>query len=254
MNDLLADLAPLAALAEGTIWQLALVFFRIGAMVALLPGTGEIFLSQRIKLAVALAMTLIVAPSLPPLSQDFAFTAILTEAATGLILGFNIRLMILGLQTTGTIIAQSVSLSQIFNGVGPEPQPIIANLLALAGTALFLTMGGLARATELLILSYDLIPAGTLLDAALFADWGLQRIVSVFSLAFSLAAPFVVAALLYQLALGAINRAMPALMVTFIGAPALTFGGLVMLMLASPLLLKVWQGALVDVLAAPLGG
>ncbi|MFC3118840.1 flagellar biosynthetic protein FliR [Jhaorihella thermophila] len=38
-------------------------------------------------------------------------------------------------------------------------------------------------------------------------------------LPFSLSAPFVIASLLYNLTLGAINRAMPQLMVTLVGAP-----------------------------------
>ncbi len=55
-----------------------------------------------------------------------------------------------------------------------------------------------------------------------------------FALGFSLAAPFVIAGFAYNLALGAINRAMPQLMVAFIGAPAITAGGLLILMLAAP--------------------
>ena len=45
-----------------------------------------------------------------------------------------------------------------------------------------------------------------------------------FALALSLAAPFVIASLLYNVALGVINKAMPQLMVAFVGAPAITCG------------------------------
>jgi flagellar biosynthetic protein FliR len=123
----------------------------------------------------------------------------------------------------------------------------------LAALALFMAMGGLARAVELLVLSYQMIPTGTAPDPATLADWGLARVIRVFALAFSLSAPFVLAALMYNLALGAINRAMPQLMVTFIGAPALTLGGLVLLMLAAPVMLQVWQAAMEGALATPFG-
>jgi flagellar biosynthetic protein FliR len=73
----------------------------------------------------------------------------------------------------------------------------------------------------------------------------------MFSLAFCLAAPFTIAALLYNIALGVINRAMPALMVSMIGAPALTAGGLVLMVLAVPLALTLWVQALHGFLAAP---
>ncbi|MFY8145461.1 MAG: flagellar biosynthetic protein FliR, partial [Rhodobacter sp.] len=48
-----------------------------------------------------------------------------------------------------------------------------------------------------------------------------------------------------------INRAMPQLMVAFVGAPALTAGGLVLLALSTPLALAVWLAALNGFFAAP---
>ena len=80
---------------------------------------------------------------------------------------------------------------------------------------------------------------------------GLSGITRTFALAFSLALPFVVGALLYNLVLGVINRAMPQLMVTFVGAPLLTGGSLVLLALATPLLLDTWQAALNAFLITP---
>lgn len=252
MNDLLTALTEAAGLAEGALLHAALVFLRIGAAVFLLPAVGEILLPQRIRLAAAIALTMVVAPAVPagpppgPLS-------LLTEAATGLALGAGLRLMILALQTAGTIAAQSVSLAQMFSGTGPEPQPIVANLLTMAGLALFVATGGLARAAGLLLLSYELIPAGRAPDPGILAEWGVARIGHCFALAFTLAAPFVLAALLYNLALGVINRAMPALMVSFVGAPALTLGGLLLLALAAPLMLQVWQGQMAEALIRPFG-
>ncbi|MEM8699663.1 MAG: flagellar biosynthetic protein FliR, partial [Pseudomonadota bacterium] len=53
--------------------------------------------------------------------------------------------------------------------------------------------------------------------------------------------------------LGAINRAMPQLMVAFVGAPAITAGGLALLALAAPLILTLWLDRLDQALAFPLG-
>ncbi|MFA5539020.1 MAG: flagellar biosynthetic protein FliR, partial [Gemmobacter sp.] len=53
-------------------------------------------------------------------------------------------------------------------------------------------------------------------------------------------------------ALGVINRAMPQLMVAFIGAPALTAGGLILLAVLAPVMLTIWMQALAGQLAAPL--
>ena len=67
-----------------------------------------------------------------------------------------------------------------------------------------------------------------------------------------LAAPFVAVSLLYNLALGVINRAMPQLMVAFVGAPAITFAALLLLALTAPLILSVWVEAFQSRLSHPL--
>ena len=88
--------------------------------------------------------------------------------------------------------------------------------------------------------SYEILPMGLPVPAADVAAWGTARVAQAFALGFSLAAPFVIAGFAYNLALGAINRAMPQLMVAFIGAPAITAGGLLILMLAAPVILHFW--------------
>lgn len=263
MNEIFTQMAELTGLAESYLWHWAMVFLRVGAAVTLLPALGEQMVPQRIKLAAAVAITLIVAPAIsaeplikPPslsISQGFLLP-LLNEAIAGLALGFGLRLLILGLQTAGTIAAQSTSLAQMFAGTGPEPQPIVANLFVLAGLALFVTLGGVERCVALVILSYELAPLGHLPDSTAMADWGVRRVSAVFALSMSLAAPFVLAALLYNLALGAINRAMPQLMVSFVGAPALTLGGLALLAISTPILLTAWRAALLAALAQPFGG
>jgi flagellar biosynthesis protein FliR len=254
VTGLFGPLADLAGLAEAWIWHAALVFLRVGAAVALLPGIGEQMVPVRVKVALAVALTAIVAPAVPPLPGPPPVTAIFVEAAAGLMLGFGLRLLVLGLQTAGTLAAQSITLTQMFNGTGPEPAPIVSNILVLAGIALFLALGGLPRSVELLVLSYDLIGLGAAPGPAEMARWGLARIAGAFALAFSLAAPFVLAALLYNLALGAINRAMPQLMVTLVGAPALMLGGLMLMAVAAPVVLTAWRAALAAALSAPFGG
>ena len=104
-------------------------------------------------------------------------------------------------------------------------------------------MGLHVRVAEALILSFDVIPPGQLPSGSDVAQWGLAQVTRAFSLAFSLAAPFMIASLIYNSALGVINRAMPQLMVAFVGAPALTAGGLVILVLVSPVLLAAWAEA-----------
>lgn len=257
MSGVIAELSGLLTLAEGLVWAAALVFVRLGAVVALMPGLGDQAVPQRVKLAIVLAFTLVLAPAL---AEDIAATGpepalapLAGEAVAGLILGIGMRLFLLALQTAAVIIAQASTLSQLFAGAAPEPQPAIGNLFLVAGIALALAAGLHVRAAELALLSYDILPAGGYPEARAAADWNLGLVSRTFSLAFSLAAPFVIASTIYNLALGAINRAMPQLMVSMVGAPALTLGALALLALATPVLLAVWLQAFDAYLADPFG-
>jgi flagellar biosynthetic protein FliR len=255
VNGLITDLAALLAVAEGVAWAAVLVFLRVGAMVALMPGFGEQALPQRIKLAVVVAFTLVIAPILAD-SPDVpppTLTALLGEALAGLILGIGMRLFLLALQTAAVIVAQATTLSQLFAGATPDPQPAIGNLFVIAGIALALAADLHLQAIGLVLMSYDILPAGGIPDAAAAADWSIGLVSRTFSLAFSLAAPFVIASMIYNLALGAINRAMPQLMVSMVGAPALTLGALALLAVATPVLMAVWLQAFESFFADPFG-
>jgi flagellar biosynthesis protein FliR len=257
MTGVMAELSALLALAEGVAWAAALVFVRMGAVVALMPGFGDQAVPTRVKLALVVAFTLILAPALAPdIAANGPAPAIAPlggEAVAGLILGVGMRLFLLGLQTAAMIIAQSATLSQMFPGATPEPQPAIGNLFLVGGIALALVAGLHVRAAELGLLSYTILPAGGYPSAEAAADWSLALVSRTFALAFSLAAPFVIASTIYNLALGAINRAMPQLMVAMVGAPALTLGAMALLAVATPILLAVWLQTFEAYLADPFG-
>jgi len=254
MNGMIETLSQLSGIGQDMLWIGFAVFLRVGAAMALLPAFGEQAVPQRVRLCLALAFTAIVAPAVAPgLTGPEAglWPLMLTETLTGLALGVALRLFVHALQIAGAIAAQATSIAQLFAGAGPEPQPAIGYILTMAGLALAVAAGLHVRIAEYLILSYDILPAGKFPVAGDMADWGMVQVARAFGLGFSLAVPFVIAAFLYNLALGIINRAMPQLMVSFVGAPALSAGGLVLLVLTAPLALAAWLAALNGFLSAP---
>ena len=254
MTEMITLVTQLSGLGQDVLWVGFLVFLRVGAAMALMPAFGEQAVPQRVKLALALAFTAVVAPAVAAdlvAIEPGTATPLITEVIAGLIIGAGLRFFIVALQIAGTIIAQATTLSQLFAGTGPEPQPAIANLLVMAGLALAVMAGLHLHVAELLILSYDPLPAGQFPGTSDTADWGLFQIARAFALAFAMAAPFVVASLIYNVAIGVINRAMPTLMVSFVGAPALALGGLLMLAVVTPLALAVWITAIDAYVAAP---
>ena len=256
MTDLMPLLTQLSGMGADMLWAALLVFLRVGAAMALLPAFGEQSVPQRLRLVLSLAFTAIVAPAAGPLPSPEAGVLIPlgVEVLVGLALGISLRMFIMALQIAAAIAANATSLSQLFGGVGPEPQPAIANLLVMAGLALAVATGLHVHVAQLLILSYQILPAGTVPGSSDMTQWGVAQVAHAFSLGFALAAPFTIASLLYNIALGVINRAMPALMVSFIGAPALALGGVALMAIVAPLLLVVWQQSFQTFLANPFSG
>lgn len=252
-------LQALVTLSADYLLAAVLIFGRIGAIVGLLPGFGETFLPARLRLGSALMLTAIILPvidrsGLPTALPPIIFAQYLvTEVGIGILIGLATRLMVHALQLAGTIAAQSTALAQIAGaGVAPDPMPAMGNALMIAGLTLAMVLGLHVKIVTAIIQSYQTLGFGVLLSAGDIGAWGLDQAVAAFALGFTLASPFILAALLYNLALGAINRAMPQLMVAFVGAPAITAGTLFLFLLAAPVIIMVWNDRLDDVLLAPL--
>ena len=257
---MLQGLADILALSRLDLAGMILVFVRVSAAVALMPGFGEQAIPARVRLMAAIGFTMVVwpmvAPALPPIDTGLSAMGVLIviEAGIGFLVGISLRLMVMALQLAGSIAAQSTAITQVAGvGVTPDPMPAVGNILMLAGLTLALVTGLHIKAALAIASTYKLFPLGTIPVAGDIAEWGIARVANVFTFGFTMAAPFVIASFAYNLALGAINRAMPALMVAFIGAPLITAAALLILLLAAPAIITVWNDRLDMVLANPMG-
>src|SRR3954468_4613738 len=118
-----------------------LVFARIGTMVMLLPGLGEVAVPARVRLTVALVLAAVLLPlhrnaytvDLKTFGPVLAMLA--QEVFVGAVLGFTVRLMISALQVAGFVIAQQLGLGFV-TAVDPtqgQQNVIIANFLTMLG-------------------------------------------------------------------------------------------------------------------------
>lgn len=226
-----------------------LILFRVGAVVSMMPALGEASIPVRIKLAIALSFTMLIFPVILPSGSVTIggpinlFGLILLEVGVGLVLGLLLRVFLFCLQIAGSIAAQSTSLSQILGMAGVEPLPAMGHVITMAGLTLAMMLGLHVSAAQFIIVSYMWLPVGQMPDLGTLAEVGRDQIAFGFKLAFTLAAPFYILSVLYNLTLGVINRAMPQLMVAFVGAPVITAGALLVLAVSLPLVLTTWSGA-----------
>lgn len=238
----------------------AAIFTRISALAFFLPGLGERTVPMRVRLGAAIAITLIIVPlvannATPPATISAATLMIAAEAVAGALIGFSIRIAIYTVQTAGAIASQSLSLSQLFGaGIDAQPESPIGTLLMITCVVLAVSTGLHFEAVRVLIMSFEVMPLGAFPGASETGQWAAERAAFSFGAALSLALPFVVIGFIYNLAIGAANRAMPQLMVAFVGVPAVTLAGMVILALSAPILLDAWLGMLNDIILTLLGG
>lgn len=217
----------LAAFLQGELFGYFLVFARLGAAIMLLPGFGEAFVSPRIRLLLALAITFAVMPmvadGLPPLPSDVvALVVVLAgEILIGLFIGTLARILISMLQTAGDLVANFTSLS-----VAQMLDPTTAGMTTLPGSFLNLLALVLIFATNLhhlmlgaLVDSYTAFPAGTAPPLADFSEAASRLVSQGLALALQLSAPLLVVTLVMQIGLGLLARLIPQMQVFFVAMP-----------------------------------
>ena len=98
------------------VYAAGLVFARLAAIVMLLPGLGETFIPARIRLAFALALSLMLfpvlvgkVPALPAGAGDFGLV-VAREVLIGLMIGAILRLFMTSLATAGEVVSLLVFL------------------------------------------------------------------------------------------------------------------------------------------------
>jgi flagellar biosynthetic protein FliR len=256
-----ADIALPSELAR----DFLLVHARLGTATMLLPGLGELWVPARIRLALGLALSLVVLPTLlgrlPPLpgSALEAAAQIGIEVLIGCFLGFCIRATMAAMVVAGSLVATQSGLANALapGVVSPDATSTLASFLGLAVIA-FLFQSGLDRLVlRAIVESYAVLPPPGIDLALPPLDQLLQTVVRVvadgFALGFWIAFPFLIAMLLLNLGLGLANRFMPSLQVYFLSTPVAILLALVVLALTAPAMLRAVQAGL-EATMALLGG
>ncbi len=234
-----------------------LVFARIGTMVMLLPGLGEMNVPRRVRLTMALVLTAV----LLPLHRaayvvdlgSFGPVLILLgqEIFIGLVLGLTARLMVSALQVAGFVIAQQLGLgfvTAVDPTQGGQQGVLVANFLTILGVTLIFAADLHHLVIAALHDSYSLFRPGEMPLIGDVAALTTQTIALAFKIGIQLSAPFLVFGLLFNLGLGVLSRLMPQMQVFFVGIPISIMAGLLILFLVLGALMTVYIGAMETVL------
>jgi len=242
-------LPPLAA-------AFMMVFARIGTMLMLLPGLGELMLSSRFRLTTAVILAAVMLPlhrdayHIDLRSPGPVLLMLAEEMLIGAVLGMTARLTMSALQVTGSVVAQQLGLGFV-TAVDPtqgQQGVIIGNFLTMLGIALVFATNLHHLVIAALDDSYTLFSPGEVPLTGDMAALMTRTFTGAFRVGIQLSAPFIVFGLLFNLGLGLLSRLMPQMQVFFVGVPLSILAGLLILAFA----LAAMMGTYLDSIEAVL--
>lgn len=227
--------ATIEAALASYIWP----FMRISAMFMTMVVIGSQNVPTRIRLGLAVAVTMAVAPVLPPMPQVALFSLdavmvlgqqILIGTAVGMFTQFILHTFVMA----GHFIGMQTSLG-FANVVDPgngQSVPVIGQFYLMLATLIFLVIDGHLILIRMLADSFHTIPVGRAgFDPGnwkVLADW----FGWVFAAALAMSISELVALLVINIAFGVMTRAAPQLNIFTIGFPVTMLSGLLVIWLA----------------------
>lgn len=234
--------------AQLTAWIAAFIFplTRILALISSAPVLGNKQIPMRIKIALAMLITFIVAPNInvPPDIDPASAQGLLIlvqQILVGLAMGFAMRLIFTAVEMAGDLAGMQMGLgfASFYDPVNASYTPVIAQFLGILATLAFLSMNGHLYMLASLSDSFQAFPiSATLPSAAAFrtlVEWG----TTIFTHALQLSMPLIGALMITNLALGILTRSAPQLNIFAVGFPITLTVGFAALALSLPYLAPI---------------
>jgi flagellar biosynthetic protein FliR len=248
------DLNQLEGWVGGACWALA----RISGLLLVSPVLGANTIPARIKMGLAIMLTVLLAPLAPmelrPLSAQGVAT-LAQQVLIGAALGFILKLVFEAVAFGGQFVSQAMSLgfAEVLNpGLGGTT-PVLSQFYTMIVTLLFLVMNGHLQLISLLADSFRTMPVN---DHGIGPDgiWGvLQFATHLFAGAVRVALPALTALLVVNLGFGAISRSAPSMNLFAVGFPITICLGIIAVWLALRGLPSAWDSLQTDAWEAMRG-
>jgi flagellar biosynthetic protein FliR len=233
-------LTNLKAMSENILlsefWPAMVVSARMIGLFTWMPGFGDLHIPFRMRMMIALGVAAAFATTLNvphyPINSSYMSAMFISEYLTGTFLGITLKIFLSALETAGTIMSQSIGLSNALvpNLVENDQTSILTSFFTLSGVT-FMFVFDLHH----LILwgvynSYELIPVGTfnILNSKAFMITHCVNEAFLYALKFSM--PFFIFGNVVYLGMGILNKLIPQIQVFFLSMPIQILVGLIILM------------------------
>lgn len=230
----------LEQLTNEYIFQAFLIFARMGAVLLFIPGLGESYVSAKIRILLAVMLTIILYPMinrfLPPPTEDVWQTGlyIAYEVTVGLLIGLIMRIIQAILHIAGMKIAFMMGLSSatLFDTNQSSQGSIIGGFLSSLGILLFFITDLHYVFIYGLVNSYELFSVNNGLEFETMYLLISNTLDSSFLIAFKIASPVAIVGLMTYIVAGLMGRLMPTMQVFFVLMPLQIFVGFLFIALS----------------------
>lgn len=244
------------------VFAFMLTFVRIGAAITIMPGVGDTFTPQQVRLYIALGLSLVLSPLVASYLPDpvpvtaVLFSLITMEFIVGLFIGTIARILMVALDTAGMVISMMSGLgnAQIFNPAFSTQGSLIGAMLSVTGVLLLFATNMHHLLFYGLVGSYELFPVGAIPDTGSMAELISRAVASSFMIGVQIAAPFMIIALLVYIGMGVLSRLMPQIQVFLLALPLQIMLSFVTLALVISVGLMFWLSRFEDGMVFFLSG
>jgi flagellar biosynthesis protein FliR len=240
-------------LTTETVLAVFAIFCRVGGCLLIAPGFSSAQIPARIRLFVALAVSLALTPylidTIRPLigngNPGAVLAIIFSELAVGLMIGFIARLFFLALETITVAMTQAIGLGAIPGTLNENDEHVssITALFTLTATVIMFISGLHVQLVRGLIDSYATIPPALGFGARFALVNITDQISAAFLVALRIGSPFIVYSIVVNFAVGITNKLTPQIPVFFIAVPFVLSGGLLLMVLTVREFVEYFEGA-----------
>lgn len=224
-------------------WVAAFMFplARILGLFSVGPIFSNLAIPQRIRLIAGLAVTLAIAPAIPPMPAVAAgswvgLAILLQQIVIGVVLGLSLRIAFVAVDVAGDLIGLQMGLSfaVFYDPTNSAQTAVITEFFSLLAVLFFLSLNGHLLMLSLLAQSFTLLPVSVVPFAAKGYSVLLAWATTMFLAGVLLSLPLITALLIANIAMGVLSRVAPQLNLFAIGFPVTIFAGFVVIMISLP--------------------
>lgn len=244
------------------VFALLLTFVRFGTVAMIMPGIGDSYVPQNVRLLLALSLSFVLLPIttqyLPaePPGTFYLITLVGMEFIIGLFFGTIARIFMMALDTAGMIISTASGLAnaQVFNPSLASQGSLVGAFLTVTGVVVFFALD-LHHVLILGILeSYKVFPVGYLPEAGSMAEFIAKTVSASFAVGVKIGAPFIVLTLIIYIGMGVLSRIMPQVQVFLLALPLQILLSIVLLALTIIASYEYWSAEFFKVIGLLLSG